>query len=404
MIEQEVTGKAYRVLLDTDTDTWGKVSFWTSAEDVEFTDSGKTLPQEMDLKATKANPSFTGSISLENNSTNGTGSSSLGTGCSAAGNNSMSQGDSNSVSGDASFAGGNNTSVSGDNSIGYGEGIDNPYDNTAVFGKFNKTTDVDDVLLVVGNGTSDNARANAMEVKNNGDVKFSGSVTAENISSSGSLIVNGDVTGANGEKLSDKLDIDDLKSNVDYSSSIMLRDVIKIGDLNVGDRSDPIYAPVPDFSVTNPSVQGYIANKPTIPSTASDLTVIGGSDLQTYLDNLETTISNIPKYSHTVVNALPTTNISTETIYLLVSSDPKTLNMYDEYINTTGTTAGWELIGSQSGTIDLQDYYTKAETEQLIEDAINDIFSQGQAGQFLVSDGNGGYNWVTLSQAESVGF
>lgn len=45
------------------------------------------------------------------------------------------------------------------------------------------------------------------------------------------------------------------------------------------------------------------------------------------------------------VATLPTTDIQTNVIYLVPSSDPKTGNVKDEYINLDGTTAGWEKIG-----------------------------------------------------------
>ena len=42
-----------------------------------------------------------------------------------------------------------------------------------------------------------------------------------------------------------------------------------------------------------------------------------------------------------VVQTLPTTDISTSTIYLVPKSDPGAENIYDEYINTDGTSAVW---------------------------------------------------------------
>ena len=46
------------------------------------------------------------------------------------------------------------------------------------------------------------------------------------------------------------------------------------------------------------------------------------------------------------VATLPTTDIQTNVIYLVPSSDPETGNVKDEYINLDGTTAGWEKIGN----------------------------------------------------------
>ena len=65
-----------------------------------------------------------------------------------------------------------------------------------------------------------------------------------------------------------------------------------------------------------------------------------------------------------VVQELPTQNISTSTIYFVPASDPSASNYYDEYINLDGTTQGWELIGTTA--IDLTDYYTKGEVNALL--------------------------------------
>ena len=65
-----------------------------------------------------------------------------------------------------------------------------------------------------------------------------------------------------------------------------------------------------------------------------------------------------------VVQTLPTQDISTSTIYFVPSSDPSASNYYDEYINLDGTSQGWELIGTTA--IDLTDYYTKGEVDALL--------------------------------------
>lgn len=67
-----------------------------------------------------------------------------------------------------------------------------------------------------------------------------------------------------------------------------------------------------------------------------------------------------------VVQTLPTTDISTSTIYLVPKQSAGTDNIYDEYINTDGTSQGWELIGTTE--IDLSNYYTKTETDDLLDD------------------------------------
>lgn len=72
------------------------------------------------------------------------------------------------------------------------------------------------------------------------------------------------------------------------------------------------------------------------------------------LNELKSTVSQIPKFSIQVVESLPTTNISTTTLYLLKTSTTETGNLYTEYIYVDGK---WESLGTQ--TLDLSDYATK---------------------------------------------
>lgn len=65
-----------------------------------------------------------------------------------------------------------------------------------------------------------------------------------------------------------------------------------------------------------------------------------------------------------VVDELPTENISTSTIYLILSDVQSEDNIYDEYIYVNGN---WEHIGSTS--VDLSDYVTKTYFNQNVGDA-----------------------------------
>ena len=58
--------------------------------------------------------------------------------------------------------------------------------------------------------------------------------------------------------------------------------------------------------------------------------------------------------SFVVVQTLPTTDIQTNVIYLVPKQSAEVDNIYDEYINTDGTSQGWELIGTTE--IDLTNY------------------------------------------------
>lgn len=76
------------------------------------------------------------------------------------------------------------------------------------------------------------------------------------------------------------------------------------------------------------------------------------SDLTNYYDKdtVDGMVSAIPKFAIQVVAALPTSNISTTTIYLVTSGE-ESQNLYDEYIYVNNS---WEKLGTQ--TVDLSGY------------------------------------------------
>ena len=74
---------------------------------------------------------------------------------------------------------------------------------------------------------------------------------------------------------------------------------------------------------------------------------------------IDSKIAAIPTLSYQVVSELPTTDISTTTIYLLARSGSSSQpDIYDEYLYINSQ---WEIIGSTS--TDLSDYYTKSEVD-----------------------------------------
>lgn len=72
------------------------------------------------------------------------------------------------------------------------------------------------------------------------------------------------------------------------------------------------------------------------------------------VSDLESKISAIPKFAISVVDSLPTSGISTTTIYLKKTSTTETGNLYTEYIYVNNA---WESLGTQ--TLDLSEYATK---------------------------------------------
>ena len=118
-------------------------------------------------------------------------------------------------------------------------------------------------------------------------------------------------------------------------------------------------------------IESISLNGVDVPPDASKnvaLTVITNAvdDLVNYYKKSETytkaevnsMIAGISSLSIVAVAELPTEDISTSTIYLIPKASPEEKNVKDEYINTTGTSAGWEKIGET--TVDLTNYVTTA--------------------------------------------
>ena len=85
---------------------------------------------------------------------------------------------------------------------------------------------------------------------------------------------------------------------------------------------------------------------------------------------LDNKLSAIPKFSIEVVSYLPTSNISTTTVYLVPSGNEQD-NLYTEYIYVNGK---WEYLGKQSVDLtgyvqrtELSNYYTAAQMDALLE-------------------------------------
>ena len=105
------------------------------------------------------------------------------------------------------------------------------------------------------------------------------------------------------------------------------------------------------------------------------------------------------KLNISVVDTLPTSDISTTTFYLVPKETALEKNLYDEYINTDGTENGWELIGAVSTSVDLSEYYKKTEVDTLLANKVNtsDLVASSFSGTKAiignqVSGGGGDYS------------
>lgn len=127
---------------------------------------------------------------------------------------------------------------------------------------------------------------------------------------------------------------------------------------------------------------GALPDDTDIPSKVSDLTNDSGfitdtvNNLANYYLKSETytqaevdaLIAAVKNGRFIYVSTLPTTDIDTKAIYLVPKASPETSNIKDEYINTDGTTAGWEKIGDTQ--MDLSDYVTETELTTALQNYV----------------------------------
>lgn len=114
-----------------------------------------------------------------------------------------------------------------------------------------------------------------------------------------------------------------------------------------------------------------------------NLQVLVASDLANYYTSaqVDQKVSAIPKFAIDVVKNLPTSDISSTTVYL-VSSGSETQNLYTEYIYVNGK---WEKLGTQ--TVDLSNYMTKTAglAGAVAKNATTITFSRGDGSTFDVT-------------------
>ena len=121
--------------------------------------------------------------------------------------------------------------------------------------------------------------------------------------------------------------------------------------------------------------------------TARDLANYYNKSQTLTKDEINTLVSAIPKFRIEVVSALPTSNISETTVYL-VKSGADSSNLYTEYIRANGA---WERLGTQ--TVDLTGYATEKWVSELIgdyvkiTDIVNDLITNDAAKPLSAAQG-----------------
>lgn len=121
---------------------------------------------------------------------------------------------------------------------------------------------------------------------------------------------------------------------------------------------------------------GTFAAAVPIGADAANIDLTRGQDLETVIAGIESNFNNY--YDKTAINGLlegistldievvaelPSSDISTSTIYLKLNASAGVNNIYDEYIYVNSQ---WEIIGSTA--IDLSNYYNKGEVDSKLTD------------------------------------
>ena len=146
------------------------------------------------------------------------------------------------------------------------------------------------------------------------------------------------------------------------------------GDYATNSRVNEVEGLIPDISnlATKEELQdgldtkqptGNYALKSEIPTKVSSFT--NDANYQTYTD-VASMIASIPQFKLSIVDSLPETG-EKMTLYL-VSKGGESPDVYDEYI-WIEQTSSFEHLGSTA--VDLSDYYSKTETNELLDDCVH---------------------------------
>ena len=114
----------------------------------------------------------------------------------------------------------------------------------------------------------------------------------------------------------------------------------------------------------------YTADKPKIALKSEIPTKVSSfandANYQTYTD-VASMIASIPQFSLSIVDSLPSSG-QKMVLYLVPKTSAGGDDIYDEYI-WIESTSSFELVGST--TVDLSDYYSKTETNELLDDCVH---------------------------------
>ena len=168
-----------------------------------------------------------------------------------------------------------------------------------------------------------------------------------------------------------------------------------------------------DSLPTNPAPQATTYTKDEVNNLIKDFITASVNNLVNYYlkgetytkEEVQTLINAVKQFTYESVQTLPTASAATmNKIYLVPSTNPKTQNVKDEFITVVTvdqgmTTYSWEQIGTT--TIDLSNYYTIAQTDAAITNALNAaLASYSTTGQMNTAIATALSNYYTKSEVD----
>jgi hypothetical protein len=233
-----------------------------------------------------------------------------------------------------------------------------------------------DILDGLGNGVTYTLSISSHTITLNGSDGLSSAVTVPDADTTYTFTISGDVitiTDSDGNSQTVTVPSGDSVSWTQLQAT-----GTKIAEIDINGTSQDVYAPKPPSKTSElNNDSGFITN--TVNNLANYYL-----KSETYTQaEVDALIAAIVTIDIQVVASLPISDISTTTIYLVPTSDPELQNIYDEYINTDGTSGGWELIGTTA--IDLSNYVTTTDLATALASYVTSASLTTILGNYVLS-------------------
>ena len=233
-----------------------------------------------------------------------------------------------------------------------------------------------DILDGLSSGVTYTLSISSHTITLNGSDGSSSAVTVPDADTTYTFTISGDVititdSGGNSQTIT-------IPSGDSVSWNQLQATGTKIAEIGINGTSQDVYAPKPPSKTSElNNDSGFITN--TVNNLANYYL-----KTETYTQaEVDALIAAIVTIDIQVVASLPISDISTTTIYLVPTSDPELQNIYDEYINTDGTSGGWELIGTTA--IDLSNYVTTTDLATALASYVTSASLATILGNYVLS-------------------